>query len=160
MRPLLALLILLGAAPLSAKDSLGVFGQWGAFRDGEVPRCYAIAAGEDTRARREHVPFVSIGSWPRRQLRGQVYLRLSRTLAPQPRLRLTLAGQSFELAGNGTEAWAPDARTDAAIIAAMRSASRMSVSANDARGNRFSDRYSLEGAATAIDAASLGCARR
>mgnify|MGYP004448417987 CR=1 FL=1 len=29
--------------PLSAKDSLGVFSDWGAFRDAAVPRCYAIA---------------------------------------------------------------------------------------------------------------------
>ena len=29
--------------PLSAKDSLGVFSDWAAFRDAAVPRCYAIA---------------------------------------------------------------------------------------------------------------------
>ena len=40
-----AMLALL-ASPLAAKDSLGVFGQWGAFRDPQVPRCYAIAAAD------------------------------------------------------------------------------------------------------------------
>jgi hypothetical protein len=48
---------------------------------------------------------------------------------------------------------------DAAIVAAMRSASQMVVSARDARGNRFTDRYSLAGFATAMDAATVGCAR-
>ena len=33
------LLVALIASPLAAKDSLGVFGQWGAFRDPQVPRC-------------------------------------------------------------------------------------------------------------------------
>jgi hypothetical protein len=48
---------------------------------------------------------------------------------------------------------------DAAILAAMRSAPQMTVSARDSRGRRFSDRYILEGAATALDAATVGCAR-
>ena len=48
---------------------------------------------------------------------------------------------------------------DAAIIAAMRSADSMSVRAIDRSGRRFTDRYSLEGAATAMDAATVGCAR-
>jgi len=48
---------------------------------------------------------------------------------------------------------------DAAIVAAMRSAGTMSVSATDSAGRRFTDRYSLEGAATALDAATVGCAR-
>ena len=43
----LAVLSLLAlASPLAAKDSLGVFGDWGAFRDPAVPRCYAIAAAD------------------------------------------------------------------------------------------------------------------
>ena len=48
---------------------------------------------------------------------------------------------------------------DAAIVAAMRSGSRMSVTATDRGGNRFTDRYSLAGVATAIDAATIACAR-
>jgi len=35
----------------------------------------------------------------------------------------------------------------------------MSLSATDRAGRRFSDRYSLDGAATALDAATVGCAR-
>jgi hypothetical protein len=48
---------------------------------------------------------------------------------------------------------------DAAIVAAMRSADSMSVTATDRSGHRFTDRYSLRGAATAMDAATVGCAR-
>jgi hypothetical protein len=35
----------------------------------------------------------------------------------------------------------------------------MSVQTRDARGRGFADTYALRGAATAIDAAALGCAR-
>lgn len=165
MKTGVALLVLaLAASPLAAKDSLGVFGQWGAFRDPQVPRCYAIAAAEiearaSARSAREHAPFASIGTWPKRGVRGQVHLRLSRTLLERRRISLAISGQRFELTGGGGDAWAKDRTMDAAIVAAMRSAGSMSVSATDRAGRRFTDHYDLEGAATAMDAATVGCAR-
>ncbi|WP_338244227.1 hypothetical protein [Aurantiacibacter hainanensis] len=159
MRSLLPILLLVLAAPLAAKDSLGVYGQWGAFRDAEVPRCYAIAAAEESRNRRDFRPYASVGTWPRRQVRGQIHFRLSRELSSRPRVRLAIGGQRFDLAAGGSDAWAADAAGDAAILGAIRSASRMSITATDASGNRFTDRYSLEGAATAMDAAQVGCAQ-
>ncbi|MEP2547323.1 MAG: hypothetical protein ABJH34_04005, partial [Qipengyuania citrea] len=61
--------------PLSAKDSLGVFSDWGAFRDAAVPRCYAIAMPAASRLQRDSEPFATIGTWPRRGLRGQGHFR-------------------------------------------------------------------------------------
>ena len=163
MKSGVAFVLLLIASPLAAKDSLGVFGQWGAFRDPQVPRCYAIAAAEADRAGartpRDHAPFASIGTWPKRSVRGQLHVRLSRNIAASPAIALAIGGQRFTLTGGGGDAWAADQRMDAAIVAAMRSASTMSVSARDAAGRRFTDRYSLDGAATAMDAATVGCAR-
>ena len=52
-----------------------------------------------------------------------------------------------------------DARMDAAIVAAMRSAPSMSVESRAETGGAIADTYRLRGAATAIDAAALGCAR-
>ncbi|MWV28344.1 hypothetical protein [Aurantiacibacter rhizosphaerae] len=147
------------AAPLSAKDSLGVYGQWGAFRDPDVPRCYAIAAAEVSRNRRDFDPYATVGTWPRRKVRAQVHFRLSRELSASPRVRLAIGGKRFDLTGGGSDAWAPSASDDAAVLAAMRSGSRLSISATDKNGNRFTDRYSLSGAATALDAAQVGCAR-
>lgn len=154
----LACCLALLAAPLAAKDSLGVFDDWGAFSDAAVPRCYAIAL--PTNARSEAAAaFASVGTWPRQDVRGQIHLRLSRAIAPSSAISLSVSGQRFELTGAGTDAWAKDRRMDAAIVAAMRSASSMSVSARDRAGRRFTDRYSLAGAATAMDAATVGCAR-
>ena len=62
-----------------------------------------------------------------------------------------MGGKRFPLVAGGADAWAPDPRTDAAIVAAMRSADRMRVGG---------DSYALRGAATAIDAATLACVRR
>jgi len=160
MRNLAALLLIALAAPLAAKDSLGVFSDWGAFRDASVPRCYAIAVPAASRASRGFEPYATIGTWPRRNLRGQVHFRLSRRLAESAKVALSVGGRNFRLTGGGADAWAEDRRMDAAIVAAMRSASRMTVRATDTRGRRFANSYSLAGAATAMDAAPLACARR
>ncbi len=160
MRKLIAVAALTLAAPLAAKDSLGVFSDWGAFRDPSLPRCYAIAMPEDSRARRDFEPFATIGTWPRQNIRGQVHFRLSRQLAQRPRITLSIGAKSFQLTGGGGDAWAEDRTMDAAIVAAMRSASRMTVRATGINARRFSDSYSLSGAATAMDAATLSCSRR
>ena len=44
---LIAAGVLITAAPAAfARDSLGMFDSWGAFRDPQVPRCYAIAKAQ------------------------------------------------------------------------------------------------------------------
>ena len=147
------------AAPLAARDSLGVFSSWGAFRDPGVPRCYAIAQPLPTSRSSDYRAFASVGTWPRRQVRNQLHLRLSRELADDANIRLVVGDRRFTLTGGGGDAWANGKAMDAAVVAAMRSAGRMTVSATDARGRRSTDRYDLTGAATAIDAATVGCAR-
>jgi hypothetical protein len=154
----LAILALLMATPLAARDSLGVFDNWGAFRDPGAGRCYAIAMPKPSRRPGDYRAFASVGTWPKRGVRGQVHFRLSRKLAAQPAISLAVWGQRFQLTGGGGDAWARDRAMDAAIVAAMRSAGSLSISGRDARGRRFTDRYDLAGAATAIDAATLGCA--
>jgi len=155
MRKAFVLLFVIAAAPLAAKDSLGVYSDWAAFRDAETPRCYAIAQNT---GRGSEKGYASVGTWPGKDVRGQVHLRLSRPLSGNSRVRLTMGNQRFDLIARGQDAWAADKAMDAAIIAAMRSASRMSVSATARNGRRFTDRYALEGAATAMDAALVGCA--
>ncbi len=154
---ILAALITL-PVPTLAKDSLGVFGQWGAFHDPEGPRCYAIAAA--TNGKGSFAPFASIGTWPGQNIRGQVHFRLSRQIARGAPIRLRIGSRDFSLTGGGADAWASDARMDAAIVAAMRSAGRMTITARSQTGRNFSDNYTLEGAATAMDAATVGCAQR
>ena len=159
MRKLAVLALAALAVPLAARDSLGVFDNWGAFRDPGAGRCYAIAAPEPSRGPSEYRAFASVGTWPRRGVRGQVHFRLSRKLAAEPGLSLSIGGRRFALIGGGGDAWAQDKAMDAGVVAAMRSAGSMTVSARDTRGRRFSDRYDLGGAATAMDAATIGCAR-
>ena len=159
MRRILFLLLILFATPALARDALGVFGTWAAFRDPATPRCYAIAMAAPSAKQRDFQPYASVGWWPRQQVRGQVHFRLSRKVQPGAPISLSIGGQRIALTGGGGDAWATDKRGDAAIIAAMRSAGQMTVNARDASGRGFSNTYTLEGAATALDAATLGCAQ-
>jgi hypothetical protein len=158
MRRTLALGLLLAATPALARDALGVFEHWAAFRDAAVPRCYALAKAEDSKLQRDYQPYADVGSWPKRGVRGQVHFRLSRRIDGKAPIVLAIGGQKFRLVGGGGDAWAADARMDAAVVAAMRSAGQMTVAARGADGKGFSNTFPLAGAASALDAAALGCA--
>jgi hypothetical protein len=162
MRRLPALLLgtlLLCAAPAVARESLGLYGSWGAFRDPLVPRCYAIAMAEPSAMQRDYQPYAAIGTWPRRGARSQVHLRLSRKLAANAPVTLRIGERRIVLTAGGGDAWPRDNADNAAIVAAMRSAPSMTVSARDAKGRPFANTWALAGAASAMDAALIGCAR-
>lgn len=145
--------MLLLSAPAVARTTIGVHGNWAAFRDDVPPRCYAITAPV--------VPsggaFASVANWPTRRVGGQVHLRLYRDARPGSAILLTIDGQVFQLVGRGADAWAPNRAADRAIAAAMRTGVSMAVSARDANGNGFTHAFALNGAASAIDAAALAC---
>lgn len=142
-----------------ARETLGIFNRWGAFRDDRPLRCFAISEPPVRYAERDWRPFASVATWPGRNVRGQLHVRLRKTKLANAPITLTIGDRRFPLAGGGGDAWAPNARVDAAIVAVMRSGDTMSISTRAANGRPFADIYRLKGAATAIDAATLGCAR-
>lgn len=151
-----AALLLALVGPANGREAIGVWHAWGAFREADPPRCFAVAEP----LRRGTGAFASIATWPRRGIRNQLALRLSRPLRDGIAPTLSIDDRRFSLTARGADAWAPDARTDAAIVAAMRSARSMSVSGVSTTGRPFADTYALPGAASAIDAAALACLGR
>ncbi len=156
---LLALCFATLSAPIAAKDSLGIFNSWGAFRDLNVPRCYALAESEEITGKAERKSYASVGFWPKRNIRAQFHVRLSRDRSSNSRVMVGIGGRRFQLTANRSDGWSQDKRMDAAIIAALRSANSMTIESTGRNGKPIVDAYLLRGAATAIDAASLGCSR-
>ena len=151
-------LLLLASPATAARTSLGTFDGWGAFKDDNPVRCFAIAQpmrGGGSKWK----PFASVATWPQARVRGQVHIRLGREKLASAPVTLTIGDRRFQMVAGGADVWAPDPRIDAAIVAAMRSAPSMSVSTRAATGAGFAETYALKGAATAMDAAALGCAR-
>ena len=154
----LALTLALVAAPVAARDTIGVYKGWGAFRDAQPARCFAIA--QPVRAGGAGRPFASVATWPGRGLRGSLHIRLSRERDRSAGVTLSIGERRFALMADGVDAWAADTPSDRAIVAAMRDGRSMSVEAAGAGGHPFADVYALPGAATAIDAAALACVER
>ena len=152
-----ALLLCLMATPLLAKERLGAYQSWAAFKDAEVPRCYAIGSPDESSGTGG---YVSVGFWPKRGLSHQLYVRLSRERSSNAGITLSVGGRRFQLAPDGNNGRAKDRAMDLAIIAAMRSAGSLSVQSTGAGGGNITDAYALRGAASAIDAAALGCAEK
>jgi hypothetical protein len=155
-RSLIPAIVLALAAPAAAQQqSLGVFSGWGAFRDAR--RCYAIAEPD---GRKEPGAFTSVSWWPERAVRGQLHFRLERPKRRGSAVLLRIDARTFQLIGGGGDAWAPDARADADIVAAMRTGIGMTIETRSETGGLIRDSYALRGAASAIDAAAIACARR
>lgn len=146
----------LAATPAAARDALGVYRGWAAFRDPE--RCFAIAEPQPTGAARTGAPFASIANWPAKGLRSSLHVRLSRPIREGAPVTLSVGERRFRLAARGVDAFATDAASDRAIAAALRAGRSMSVEAVGATGRAYADTYALAGAATAMDAAALACA--
>jgi hypothetical protein len=89
---------------------------------------------------------------------GEFHARLRRMPRAGAAVMLTIDNQPFLLVARANEAWSSGPLQEQAIISALRGASGMSVESRDASGGRFVDPYSLDGAATAIDAAAAACA--
>ena len=103
--------------------------------------------------------FAAVGFWPQQRIRGQVHFQLRTPRAPGSPVRLIFSDKSFPLVAAAVDAWAPNPRADAAIVAAMRGSQSMRIAWVSRDGRNRSDGYLLRGVATAIDAAALGCAR-
>ncbi|WP_380873511.1 hypothetical protein [Sphingomonas sp. DBB INV C78] len=152
---LLPALLVAGAA--EAREPLGLFGGWAAFKDARPLRCYAISEAVDAPLSRPWRPFASISNWPGKKVRGQLHIRLGLVKQKGTPVVLFVDGRRFDLVAGGADAWAPDASADAAIVAAMRGGEAMRVEMRGEDGKRHTDQYVLRGAATAIDAAAIAC---
>ena len=154
----LAVLAVLASSAALARDSLGIYDKWGAFRDAKPFRCYAIAEPE-AEPSAKWKPFASVSWWPGNAVRGQLHARLSRAVKPGAGVFLVAGGRKWRLSAGQYDAWSPSPRHDAFILAKLRSSGSMSISSVSAKGNGFADTYALAGAASAFDAAALGCAK-
>ncbi len=154
-----AVLTLALTSPAQARDSLGVFAGWGAFRDASPARCYAIAEPDEGEGGGTHRPFAAISWWPKEGVKGQIHFRLRYDRGEGRDVMLYVGSKRWRLSPGKGDAWAPSARHDAYIISKMRQSTSMSITTTGPKGGKFTDVYTLQGAASAMDAAALGCAR-
>ncbi len=144
------------AVPTLARDSLGIYQGWGAFRDSQPSRCYAVAEPEEATGAGA---FATVSWWPEKALRGQFHVRLSSTIRPTSDVYLDSGGRRWRLTKGEREAWSPSPKHDSFILAKLRSAGSFVISVESGGERTYRDMYALRGAPSAFDAAALGCAK-
>src|SRR4051812_19247380 len=149
--------LVLGTSAAAAPEAIGIFSTWAALRDGGG--CRAVAEPDGPSRTGGNRPFASISFMPSRGVRGQIALRFARPKRPGSAILLRIDERTFQLIGGGADAGAADARADAAIVAAMGTGGAVSGETRSDAGGTMRDLYRLRGAATAIDAAAIACAR-
>ena len=127
-------------------------GQWAALKQSRTCEAAAQSVGivyKDRPPARASLSFDAGG--PRN---GQLAIRLSRRPRAAATVMLYIGDQPFLLTSQGDMAWSRGPGQEQAIIAAMRSNAGMRVEASSPGGGRIVDRYGLDGAPLAIDAAA------
>ena len=156
LRTLAACVSLAAATPAAARGAVIYSGgAWAAIDRGHV--CEAVARSVRIAAKGKVQAVAGFAFAPDRRRWGEFHARLSRVPRPGSSVMLTVGSQPFLLVARGGWAWSRGPLQEQAIIAAARAAGGMRIEARDASGRRFSDRYSLDGAPTAIDAAAARC---
>lgn len=144
------------SAAAAPAQILAAQGHWAALKFGA--RCEASARPLPPAARRQPQARAGFTFAERGLRRGEFHVRLSRLPRLGSSVMLTIGSRPFMLLSRGHWAWSRGPLQEAAILAAARGATSMRVEARDGGGRRFADRYLLNGAPTAIDAAAAGCA--
>ena len=149
---------LLASSPALAAPArtLAAQGSWAALKFGD--RCEAVSRPLQPAVRHQPEARAGFSFAAHGSANGQFHVRLSRVPRAGSSVMLTIGERPFMLVASGDWAWSRGPLQEAAVIDAARAATAMRVEARDGAGRRFTDRYLLDGAPTAIDAAAAGCA--
>ena len=139
---------------IAAGQVIGVSGTWAAID--RQSSCEALTRSPYRRGE----AVAGFRFTPDRRQWGQFHVSLSRPPRANASVMLEIGRQPFLLVARGRDAWSRGTVQDQAIIEALRSAASMKVTARSASGSRFTDRFEVRGAATAIDMAAARCALR
>ncbi len=156
-RAAIVCLVLASAAAAAPSRLIIASGAWASFDRGQA--CEAVARPLAPTKKGQVEPYLAVAFDRGGPRQGQVYIRLRRPARDGSSVILTIGDQPFLLAARGGSAWSKDPRQEAAILAAMRVAGGMRIEGRDLAGRRIADRFVLDGAPTAIDAAAAACSR-
>ena len=152
---ILIALVAVGAATAQGPRLIVARGAWASFDRGSA--CEALTLSIPVRGQARSSLAVSFDRQGPRN--GQLAVRLRRPVRPGSTALLVVGREPFQLATRAGFAWSTGPAQEAAIIAALRAAGGMRLQARDQAGRTMTDRYLLDGAPTAIDAAAADCSR-
>lgn len=153
--PLLPLLALSLAAPARI---VAAEGHWAALQHDTTCEAVAAALSPALKDRPQARVSIAFDAAPKGR-NGELAVLLSRPPRGGATVMLTIRDTPFLLTGRGALAWSSGPAQQAALLGAMRGGGSMRVESRSPGGGRIVDRYLLDGAPTAIDAAAACAAR-
>jgi invasion protein IalB len=163
---IIAALVLLasgaGAAAQSATQ-FGTFKQWNAYShseaDGKV--CYIASQPQDSKysatIKQRDPAFFLITSRPAANTRNEASTIIGFPFKAESKVTVDIDGQKFTMFTQNDGAWMEDPTQESALITAMQSGTKMTVSGISRRGTEVSDNYSLAGVTAALSAIAKEC---
>ncbi len=157
------LVLVLGAPAALALETLGTFGAWTAFADGngKDKYCYMVATPQKVQlAERRGDIFTIVTHWPGDKKYDVVQIEIGYPLKDKSEVDVVIDRKTWNLFAVDGNAWAYEADDDKAMVAAMRKGIKMVVKGTSARGNDTRDEYSLSGVTKAHQAINKACGVR
>ena len=151
-------------APAQAQDAelIGRFGEWDAYTRGSGANrfCYMVSKPKEAslRSRRGEIFFL-VWHRPAQKEFDVVQVDIGYPFKDGAEAEVQIGGDSWALFTRAESAWTYKTADDAAVVAALRKGSRMTVKGTSSRGNPTTDSYSLKGTSAAHGAINKACGR-
>jgi invasion protein IalB len=161
-----ALLIGAGGAvaqtPSPASGFIDNFDDWSAFSEKEngKPLCYMASLpkkAEGATGKRGDA-YMMVTHRPAEKTTGEVSVRAGYTYKEGTEVEVRVGGgQPIMLFTDQGFAWTREAKTDQALIAAMKAGASLTVKGTSSRGTQTTDTYSLKGFTAALETINKAC---
>ncbi len=152
---LLATPALAGSAFAQGATKVGQNNDWGTYAyDGSNGKvCYVLSVPkEKTPASLDHGEiYFSVSQMPGKNVSLEPQFISSYNFKEGSQVIVSVGGKSFKMFTRGKLAWMENAAEEPALIAEMRTGSKMSIEATSGRGNPTGYEFSLSGITAALD---------
>lgn len=154
----------LPAAAQEGLEDLGTFKDWTtrSFKEGGKLACTMYTPpkrSEGDYTNRGDV-FVFVTHRPGHQRVDEVSVNIGYTYKKGVPVKVTISGTTHKMFSDRGTAWTRDAKSDRALVRAMRAGAEMIVEAISSRGTRTTDLFSLSGFSAAHNAITKACGVR
>ncbi len=160
----LALALASGAWAQVSTNRVAANTDWSVFVEGDPAECWGVSAPKETVNTKDGKPAqvrrgdILLFITYRKGGKGEISFTGGYPFAPGSKVGLDVGGTKFDLFVDGEWAWAGAPDDDAKIIAALKSGSAATLTAQSAKGTRTQDTFSLSGFSAAVDEAAKRCA--
>jgi len=150
-----------GKGGAAKPESLGTFGDWGAFAtQGKEKTCYALGSPKERspKAKLKDVSgYVFISTRPAENVRNEVAINLGYATKDNSAATANIDGDDYEMVTKGTNAWVKNPAKEKEFVDSLKGGTKLVVKASSSKGTSTTDTYSLKGLSDALGKVAAEC---